>query len=313
MNLPEILSLQKIPFRRSGTYGEIWLCCPFCEERGEPSPDDKFRLGLNFIRDEGHCFRCDWATRKDAVSLVLAEIAEPGSSDDITSDQQKEVKEENEPVILPDDFEVLTDVSKEDGPAWTAYRYLRDRGISRALIRQKQIGVSLAGRYRYRIIFPVFWHGRLRGIVSRDFTGTAKAKYINSRGEKYLFNMPERTDRVILAEGAFKALAIESATKEPSAAVLGHSITPKMVKQLKYAKCQEITIWPDPDNVGKEGAVDIASELQSKFNVYMIVPVPKLQADELSPSSIRLHYNMRQRYSWAVEQRIKVSIKKVLR
>jgi len=313
MNLPELLQFQKIPFRRSGTYGEVWLCCPFCEERGEPSPDDKFRLGVNFIRDEGHCFRCDWATRKDAVALVLAEIAEPGSSDDITTDGSKAPVEENEPVVLPDDFQILSEVTREDGAAWTAYKYLKERGLTREIMKKKMIGVSLIGRYRYRIIFPVYWRGRLRGLVGRDFSGNAKAKYLNSRGEKYLYNMPERTDRIVLAEGAFKAIAIELAIQEPAAALLGHSVTPKMIKQLKRAKCKEVTIWPDPDTVGKEGALDVAMELQSMFKIWFIVPVPKRQADELSEGMLRMHYRKRKRFNWGVEQRIKSGIKKVVR
>lgn len=294
MTFTDTLQQRSIKFRHAFERGELWLCCLFCVERGEPTPDTKFKLGLNYITKEGHCFRCDWSSR-DAVNDYLAKL---GTSAAFLDEQVVIVKPP--PPKLPEDFQLLHSVSKDDEIVYEAYRYLTNRGIQRRTMADKQLGVSLTGRYAYRILFPVWWRRKLKGIVARDFTKTAKIKYLNSPGEKYLYNLPSKCQSVILSEGVFKALAIEKATDEVSAALLGHSITSNMIKQLKYANCKEITIWPDPDAVGIEGALTVAQQLKDIAKVYFISPVPIKQADELSSEEILHRYKARVPYSFTL-------------
>jgi len=281
-------------------------------DRGEPDVDKKYRLGINYLTKQGHCFRCDWASRDNSVNEFLDRktpllLLRAGWIDKEDSGPIQ-VKEPPPKIVLPEDFTLLHQVTDQyDRLAWQAHVYLKDRGISKACMRAKQIGVSFCGRYSYRIIFPVYWLGRLKGIVARDFTKQALAKYLNSPGEKYLYNLPDTATDIILSEGVFKALAIEAATGLPSAALLGHSLTEIMLKQLRYTMKSfhklSITIWPDPDSVGRKGAIEVAKQLTDNFTmakIYLVSPVPDKQADELSAGEIRDRYKARVPYSWAL-------------
>lgn len=299
MTFVETLQSRNIRYRASSERGELSLCCPFCIERGEPTSDTKFKLGLNYLTREGHCFRCDWRSR-DAVRDYMIKAIQ--IEDEILEDSVAIVKPP--PPQLPEDFQLLYNVGESDEIVYEAYKYLKDRGISSLTMRRKQIGVSLTGRYAYRVLFPVLWRNKLKGIVARDFTGTAQAKYLNSVGDKYLYNLPTKCQSVILAEGVFKVLAIEKAIGVPAAALLGHSITDKMIKQLKHTSCEEVTIWPDPDSVGIKGALNVADQLHDFTKVFIISPVPSKQADELKASEIAHRYKARVPYNWALHQKI---------
>ncbi len=55
MDLLEALRLRGISYHRQVLNpAEVYVCCPFCETRGE-SADKRFRLGLNMWRGFGHC------------------------------------------------------------------------------------------------------------------------------------------------------------------------------------------------------------------------------------------------------------------
>ena len=292
MTLPELLQLHQIPFRNSHRQGEVYICCPFCQDRGEPTPDTKFRMGVNFVRDQGHCFRCEWASSTNAVQTITNAVID---SPVAVRMGRLEEKEEEQELGLPEDFELLTEISRKDEAAYQAYEYMKRRGFDRDMMKRKKLGVSMSGRYAYRVIFPVYWQGELKTLVARDFTNTAKAKYLNSHGTKYLYNMPDRTDRVTLAEGAIKALAIERVIQEPAAALLGHSITDNMHKQLKIAKVKEVVLWPDPDMVGIKGAVEVARELLATFRVSLIFPFPTAQADDMTTKDIYRAFRKRRK------------------
>lgn len=308
MEITQLLQTHRIPYKVPGSRGELWLCCPFCVERNEPTPDTNFRLGLNFERDQGHCFRCDWRSSTKAVKAVLEALLGQTVEERVQGPEGKE--EKADPIELPEDFQLLVDLDEEeDELAYEAYTYMRDRGVSRGMMHRKGLGVSLSGQYQYRVIFPVYWRGRLRAIVARDFTKTSRIKYLNSKGVKYLYNMPERTDRVVLAEGALKALAIEKSIGQPAAALLGHNLTPRMLKQLVRAQCKEIVVWPDPDAVGVKGAVEVASQLMEDFKrVSFIFPLPKKQADEMSSEKIVAAFESRVRFDWSLENKISARV-----
>ena len=79
MNLQEALEAAGIEVRSGASAEEIWMCCPFCQERGE-SPDGRFRLGVNLRSGKAQCFNCQWKGRGDYTfsqiqkSLATGEI-----------------------------------------------------------------------------------------------------------------------------------------------------------------------------------------------------------------------------------------------
>ena len=238
MKLVDLLSRRGIPYQRSPSEpAEIRICCPFCLENGE-SADTHFRLGLNLVKGVGHCFNCDWKSRK-AVSALLRWLKVSGSVEEETIEENPD----SGTIELPEGFARLKRI--RDDLDHLVFQYLRkDRRITKQQILDKGIGVSYQGRYAYRVVIPVRDAAKeLRGFVARSFVG-ATPKYLNSPGEKYLFNVNPMAERVILAEGIFKALRLEQAFPEwQCCALLGHDLTPTQEAQLRDSRVRQFLLW----------------------------------------------------------------------
>jgi len=240
MNFAQALLYKGIRFKESGD-GRTHLPCPFCIERGK-GEDTGFRLCVHVSQGWGRCMRCDWKHRY-AIGPVLAKLGM--MPDDVDIEASALPVEAPEPIILPKDFIRLThptdDLDNE------ALRYVLKRGVTKEQVRRHRIGVSYSGRYAYRIIFPLYAEGKLRGINARDFTGTLQPKYLLNKGEKYLYNFDPSAETVILSEGVIKALRIEQVTTTwCSASLLGHNLTDTQFQQIKNSSCKHAILYPDP-------------------------------------------------------------------
>lgn len=315
MALAEILEARGIEVQY-GHGSEIRICCPFCVDRGE-SADERFRLGINQRTGGGHCFNCDWSSKDSAPKWVLIKLRMKSDADDLGPVHIEEEEVEAPPLALPDGFTLLR--KADDYWSRRARKYLLDRAVTKQQIKEKLIGYTMQGRYAYRIIFPVLNEGKLVGLVARDFTGQAKVRYLNSTGDKYLWNYRpairgHRT--IVLSEGIFKALCLERLGDLTSASVLGHNITTNQIQQLEAGGYRTVVLWPDPDKAGIDGVVHMAQILQDRsFKVKTVVRynkkgkarVPSKQADELPERRVQYYLNeCIVPYTWGLEQRLKL-------
>ncbi len=301
MTFRDALSRSGVPFRTSTTDpSEITLCCPFCSGRGESS-DTRFRLGVNTQTGLAHCFNCGWKSHS-SLRRILSQLGSREVVD--TSEPSLEEKPESKsPICLPADFSVLTQCYDESDKE--AIQYLLKRGVTRKQIQQNQIGVSCVGQYAHRIVFPV-WEGKnLRGFVARDLTGRSSVRYLNSVGDKYLYNYQRPAPKVLLSEGIFKALRLERAVHRvradfQSMALLGHDITDTQLDQLDKAKCEKVVLWPDPDTVGRRGMVKVAYKLAEAGIQVWIQKDARVPADVASIETLQrlLHKQHFAPYEW---------------
>jgi hypothetical protein len=296
MKFAQALLLRNIRFKESGD-GRTHIQCPFCVERGK-GEDTGFRLCVHAIQGWGRCMRCDWKHRY-AIAPVLKQLGMMEDEVEIEGSAQPIVA--LEPVALPRDFIRLT--SPIDDLDNQALRYLRQRGITLEQIRRHRIGVSYMGHYRYRIIFPLYADGKLRGINARDFTGSMTPKYLLNKGEKWLYNFDPKAETVVLSEGVIKALKIEQITDTCSASLLGHNLTDTQFKQLKASACKHAIIYPDPlffahdtsrisELASRKGVIEIADRLKESWSgkVSFVHPV-KQPADDAPLSELK--HNLR--------------------
>ena len=307
MTFEDILASHNIKHIKGSGKNEIKICCLFCPERGE-TLDTRFRLGINTYTRQASCFNCGWSSKSNAINQVLRKLR----SKDVADIVQEAKEEIEEAVTLPIGFEYL-DASKNDKHWYhrNALKYLKDRQIPDWQITAKKMGVTIGDKFSYRIIFPVVYNKELVSIVGRDFTGTNKLKYLNSTGNKYLYNYPPNkkgVTEIILSEGIFKALKIERVAKVPSAALLGHTLTDIHIKQLdKLKNLESITIWPDTDKIGIKSVIEICNKLKDlNYEVYTILPVPERQADELSDKEVRHLLHTKVKYSDLVAAKLKL-------
>lgn len=301
MTLVELLTIRGVRFRRSAhKTGELTLNCPMPN-----CGDNRFRLGLNYKKNVGQCFNCHWKAKRNAVQKVLRALS---LQEMPLTDVRNEVEEAKpEEPKLPEDFTLLSEVEEDDDLLWTPVQYLLDRGITRKQIKKHYLGCSISGRFRYRIIIPVIFDEEFMGTVCRDWTGKREPKYLNSTGEKSIWNCPpavKGNPPLILAEGCFKAMALESALKREAGALLGHDITDQMVEQLLKMKHKSVMLWPDPDAVGVEGAFKVAEKLlAAHISVEFPSRVPKKQADEMRPETRVKYASETTPFTWGFYQR----------
>jgi hypothetical protein len=302
MTFIDFMRRRGIPVKMGISEGEVFVCCLFCAEQGE-TPDTRFRLGVNYVTGVGHCFNCDWRSRR-AVEDIVRRLG--GSGVDTASIPATVADLKPPQVALPLDFQYLCRPDRKDARTSDAVRYLISRGVTGDQIKRHRVGISLLGRYAYRAIFPVYRRGQLEGFVARDYTGCQDIRYLMPPGPKPLFGLAEETmgRLAVLSEGVFKALRIELALPRCcSVAVLGHDLTPHQTEWLQQiVGVDGIIIWPDPDLAGVRGAVGIADTLVGLgMEVKLIYPPSKVPADELPIPQIREILKTRVKpYCWQV-------------
>lgn len=315
MNLLEVLEARGIEFKPHTTReNEVYLCCPFCIERGE-TPDRRFRFGVNYVTGQAHCFNCGKKFREfEFLKKALTEKLDTGEWQ-LAQEAVKREAMKAPKVRLPDDFISLHGIKGKTHWDKVALNYLHTRGVSPKQIEEKNIGYSMIGDLRYRIIIPVYYQGKLEGLVCRAFVRDLEPKYRNSLGNKTLYNVPKHIhETAVLSEGAFDALAIERAIIGgwDSEAALGSSLTDRQLDILKDYK--RIILYLDPDKAGVEGILRMGPQLMNLKKPVVEVVVPNLDGGPeydpsvLSPREINAKLEARQSYSVALEQRLKAKL-----
>ena len=313
MDLIEALEAAEIDYHPGRDEDEIYLCCPFCT-------DQRFRLGVNVRNGFANCFNdgCGFKARGEYTFRKLQEALDTGEIEAKQRERKRKKKRMHERIELPEGFRLLTPPD-EDNEHWNrvAWSYVRSRGVTREQIVHKKIGYSVLDPFAYRVVFPVYLHGVLVGLVGRDFTGKQDPKYKNSVGDKALYNLPEKKHTsVCLSESVLTALAIEKAAKKlgiDSCGLLGHSLTDGQLDLLKHYK--RVYLWLDPDEAGVEGLIGITGKLkQANKSIRVILPkglmnggsFDKRDPDELETDEIVKRLDRAEVFTEGLEQRLKL-------
>jgi DNA primase len=306
MNFENALSNAGVEWHPGGKDGEISICCPFCADSGE-TQDTRFRLGINVFKDKAHCFNCSWGARKDAKQKVLDKLLVKA---ELEQEEQKVTAKPEEPIRIPKSYECLWP-KKKDKDFMVAYNYVRSRGITRKQIRKHKIGFCLAGKYSYRIVFPVYFKGELVGLVTRDYTGRRKnMKYKNSKNKTTLYNFPKhkKKKRCVLVEGAIDALACERALKRyDSMAMLTKSLKDSQLELL--LGYEEIVLIPDIDKPGLKGARKVLNRLrETGLNVKVAFLKGYKDCGEAPKKAIRKSVKNSVPYTTLVEYKLRTMV-----
>jgi len=251
--------LQRKGFRVqvSGMPNELRICCPFCELRGK-TPDDGYKLGFNTRTGMAHCFRCGWKTRNgfDHFKLPRAAIA--------TQEMHKAIVTD---AALPDDFELLA--TGRGYWANEARSYLSRRGMTSNQIESHQVGLSLIGKSRMRVVFPVYDEKKLMGWSGRTLITDHEPKWLHSSGLRSVYWARRGSDTLVIVEGIFDAIAIERGIPTVAVmALLGTNLTEEKRKNLN--QYNNIVIWLDPDSAGRKAATELLQRLIGR-NVTIIL------------------------------------------
>ena len=150
----------------------------------------------------------------------------------------------------------------------SARNYLSGRKISNDMIHQFRLGYAVSGRFRERLIFPVFdVRDRCLAFGGRILDSNAKtAKYINSAespiytkgNHLYGLNIAkpaiQKQNRAIVVEGYMDVLACHQAGVHNVVGVLGTALTLNQSRLLKRFT-ENITLVFDADDAGRKATL----------------------------------------------------------
>jgi DNA primase len=276
VDIREALEAAGIEVHDGSTEDEIRICCPFCMEEGEPSLDERYRLGINTSTGAAQCFNCSKRGYGSWIVYELQRVLDTGDME--LAQETRKKKHKRKKVMLPEGYELLHQPNGHDGHQWNtqAWRYVRRRGVTEKQITSKKIGYTTIGDYHHRIVAPIYRHTKLLGFVGRDITDKMELKYLNSVGDKAIYNLPDSTHHrsICLSEGFFDALAIERGSLKlgiDSGALLGHDIKDEQLELILHMGYKYLYLWLDPDEAGVKGTIKIAKKLEGK-RVFIVLP-----------------------------------------
>ena len=287
-NIKEYLELKGIKYSRSGKNtikGAISTRCPFHNDHSNH---------LNFFNDSlfGKCWHCGWINLKK----YIREIEECSWRDvhkildqhqvEFFEEEEREEKEHPNFFKMPKEFK--SSFSKKHK------EYLATRNFNWRELRSKyQILTSgNAGRYKFRIIFPIIMGGKIISFVGRDITGKQSLKYSNCPDDlsvlprkDWVFNIDNvKTDSCIVCEGILDAIRLG----DGAVSFLTTNFTTNQILKLKEKGVKHFFIAFDSDDAGVEHSEKLEAALGWADSVnYIDLPEGVNDPAELSEEEVR--------------------------
>lgn len=251
---------------RSNFGEELRLYCPFCPSH---DPDRKGKLYVNIDKKTVFCQRCRYGkgidtiqficdvegcSRAEAIRKLVSSISHSyGSLDSLIErlieldeqDQQLSVFAEQEEVSLPPK---AVQLFKGKRQTQRAERYLIRRGLSRAQLKRHTFFYCGSGKYKNRLVIPLYIDGRLVHWVARDLSGK-RVKYRTPPGVNqsfYFFNWDRAKihKRVVVVEGVFDFFAVERA-RLPCVVSYGKGLSDRQAELL--SRFEEVVMLYDSE------------------------------------------------------------------
>lgn len=244
-NIKKLLKKYNLPYKVSGAGKEVMLNCLFHD-------DTKQKLSINTKTGMWQCWVCREAgSFRDLIKRISHLKKTTINPLDYKGEYSKTPANtaNNTDIVIswPEGYEPLEVL---DGDPVS---YIHNRGISDEQIRYYHLGACLSGRYRGRIIVPVFnKREQLVSFIARDFTGKLKPKVLTPSSlegrhgiKDYIFNLHRAatTGHLLIGEGVFDAISLGTR----GVCLFGKAATPIQIAKLLNEKPKRITICLDPD------------------------------------------------------------------
>lgn len=155
-------------------------------------------------------------------------------------------------------------------------RYLLNRGFDLDHIQQEYhvMACYTVGRYRHRVIIPIYLNGVLVNFIARDITGKAEKKYLMAPnrealvpGEQLLYNLDRAGRSVALVEGATDVWRIGPG----AVGVLGTKLTEEKISLLPQRGVERAFVVYDQDAAerGMELAWRVSKLVKHVENIWL--------------------------------------------
>lgn len=302
-DVPKLLARFGIEAKADGD--ELLARCP-------AHVDAKPSWSIHRTTGKHHCFACGFGGTAASLVIHALDVATLGWSH---ADAWRWLREQGllvgagelgldvelflRPQERPGSF-VLPAGVRVDVPlsAWPtpAVRYLARREIAGWQVRRWGVGFAVDGRLGGRVVFPVRGQGgRLLSYSARTFVAS-QVRYLapdasENPDRAALFGeagwpAPAERRRVVVVEGAIKALAVERAVGGHVAGVLGATQASNARVVAKLATFSEVRILLDADKAG-ESAAELLYGALARHVRASVVRMPGAPVDDAEAREIR--------------------------
>lgn len=268
MNIGELLEDRGVEFQKQGknvSRGWIGLKCPFCNDQsnhlGIRLSDLKCKCwkcgGKNLAETFQELFEIPYKTALNLISQLETDVTFDDNYEDEKISAERYFDGSIPKIDLPKESAIHFPKIHLD--------YLKKRGFGLKTIRKYRLkAVYTAGKYKFRIIIPIIFKGRIVSFTSRDVTDEAEAKYItapigltNAKDFVYNIDSLKKGDNAILVEGPIDVWRLG----DKAISFLGVSRSEKQLVQLYKKEIKTLHILYDNDETGKRNARRQAKEL----------------------------------------------------
>lgn len=243
----------------SGDHIEYSVDCPCCQERGEPTPDNKKKLWINANTGFFYCYRCQWdgsLTRfvQKILNIDYTKVIKVLKGDSVSQLEVMNMKLYMEPRDLDKGFDEIPELELPYGynPIDEPHEYLAERGVPWQHAERMGWGYSDAGYTKNRIIVPtfmddklVFWQARATWAEeSKDFKKVLNPSGVSVKsGILYNYDIAKEHKQIVICEGFMDATKVGST----AVATNGKNLHERQCEWLQKANAKEIVLLWDRD------------------------------------------------------------------
>ena len=180
------------PRKHNHETGQMAFDCPACSaDKGEYLGDGKGNLEMNYNKGVYKCWVC-YETNRMHGSLENL-VKKYGNTTHLKEyllfkPDYDYTKKDSERIIirLPEGYKKLSECTSKDYMSDLAKKYLKNRGIGDDIIEEFNIGYTITGDFKNRIIIPSYDEDNyLNYFIARWFLNKkTKVKYLNPHAEK---------------------------------------------------------------------------------------------------------------------------------
>jgi len=249
----------------------IGINCPWCD-------DPSNHLGINLENNLINCWRCG---KKGSIMKLLLKL-EKSYNHAIRAlmKYQNDHKIKLEPII--ENKEVKLPGDNNFTKMHLGFLLRRNLDPDFVIDYYKLRACGPAGKYKFRIIIPVFVGGRLVTFTSRDITGK-RTKYMHCPSNESimpikstLYNIDRARDTVVLVEGVFDVFRLG----DGSIASFGTELTKSQISLLLRKEIRNVFIMFDSDAINK--AKEVATTISTLFDHVEVIKLKEGDPANLS-------------------------------
>jgi len=306
--------LQKVTIQKAGTH--FHTRCPLCGDSKKSARKKRFHLDWHNGNPGYHCFNCDESGPFLKLYAIVKGISEQEAKKELFKYDSNRIKRSlarrksnEEPIkIKSNKFNyILNDCISEDKATESVLSdywmdILRTFREERQIPKEQKLYYCFYGRYRNRIIVPVFKGDDIIYFQGRRIPGSPiEPKYLNPTTEKQIIiHNEEHFDRdkyIIVTEGLIDAFMVG----DQGTSCLGKEISEPFLKALFSLTDKGVIIALDNDKDGKKSLDKFMKNNAYKQRCRYFLMPDKYKYHCKDANDIKTKYNIENLYELIVE------------